>query len=362
MKIREIHNYRDFLALKDIWNDVLQKCDHSIFSTWDWLSIWWKHFGNDKRLVILLSEEGGKLFGIAPLMYSVHSMFGLRRGKIEFIGTPSSDYNDFIITEKKEECLRLLINYMNTWPGKWDCIDLKEIPENAEYLPLLAKFSKKLSVIHKCPYISLPKSYDLFLKSLSYKLRKNLRGSLRKLEKDGYKVNFADYSDVQSSNKGMQIFFDLHQKRWISKGFSGIFAEEKARNFHLDIARSFSQKGRLGLYSLELSGKPVAALYGFKYQSSFNFYLSGLDPAYQQHSIGKLLLANVISQCIHEGITEFDFLRGAEDYKNRWNTKERSNRQAILIRNGFLAKSENWLYNEYWQQGNRLKYFLKIKP
>jgi CelD/BcsL family acetyltransferase involved in cellulose biosynthesis len=361
MKIIEIHNYRDFLALKDVWNDVLQKCDHSVFSTWDWLSIWWKHFGNDKRLMILLAEEGNKLFGIAPLMYSVHSMFGLRRGKIEFIGTPSSDYNDFIITEKKEECLRLFINHINNWPEKWDCIDLKEIPENAEYMPLLAKFSQKLTIIHKCPYIPLPKSYDLFLKSLSHKLRKNLRVSLRKLEKDDPKVNFTDYSDVQSSNKGMQIFFDLHQKRWISKGCSGVYAEEKARNFHLDIAKSFSQKGWLGLYSLELSGRPVSAHYGFKYDQKFYSYLSGFDPAFYRYGIGKLLIAHVISQCIHQGLTEFDFLRGAEDYKNRWNTKERFNRQAILIRNGFLAKSENWLYNEYWHQGNRLKYFLKIQ-
>lgn len=294
-------------------------------------------------------------------MYSVHKTFGLRIGKIEFVGTHTSDYNDFILKEKSEECIKSFIEYLNNLTENWHCIELSDMPENSKSLHTLRKISTNIKPTHECPYTSLPKSCDIFLKSLSGNLRHDLRGNLRRLERDGYKVNFADYSDSQSLNKGMKSFFELHQKRWTLKGSAGVYAEENSRNFALDIAKSFSQKGWLGLHILELSDKPVSALYGFKYQSRFYYYLSGFDPAYYRYSVGNLLLAHVMSQCIQEGLSEFDFMRGAEDYKNRWNSLSRWNQQAILTKKGILASIQYRLYNEYRHQRKKLKYLLKMK-
>jgi CelD/BcsL family acetyltransferase involved in cellulose biosynthesis len=360
VKIVEINDHNDFLSLRNRWNETLQRCSHTIFSTWEWLSTWWKHFGQDKQLLLLLIEENGQIIGIAPLMYSVHTMFGLRRGKIEFIGTPDSDYHNFIITEKREDCLNLFIDHIRKIREKWDCVDLREIPEDAEYLPFLGKISNKIIKIHSCPYISLPHTANSLLKNFGSKLRHNLRREFRKAEKN-FKTNWLNYSDKQSWDIGMPIFFELHQKRWTSKRFPGTYAEEKLRNFHLDIAKSFSQKGWLGLYVLEFSGKPVSVLYGFKYQSKFYFYLSGFDPAYYRYSVGTLLQAYVMMQCIKEGLSEFDFLRGAEEYKNRWTKTARWNYEAVLAKEGVIPKIQHHLYNLCWHQGNRIIYFLKIK-
>jgi CelD/BcsL family acetyltransferase involved in cellulose biosynthesis len=356
----EINDYSDFISLEERWNEVLQRCNHTIFSTWEWLSTWWKHFGNNKKLVLLLAEENDKIIGIAPLMYSVHAMFGLRRGKIEFIGTPHSDYNNFIITGKNEECMKLFIDYLYNFPEKWDCIDLIDIPENAECLPFLTKISKNLKLIHKCPYSPLPESYETFLKSLSSNKRKYIKNGIRRLEKT-FQVELVDYSRAQSCAEGMHYLFELHQKRWKSVGFSGAFSDPKGRNFNLDIAKSFSQKNWLSLYILKLSGKPAAADYGFKYQSKYYAYLPGFDPKYSRYSVGNMLRAYMINKFIQEGLTEFDFMRGAEAYKDRWNAIARWNHQAILTRKSTLANVQHRLYNEYWHQGNRLKYLLKMK-
>jgi CelD/BcsL family acetyltransferase involved in cellulose biosynthesis len=358
MEIIEIDNYPDFFNLKECWNEVLLKSPHSIFSTWEWLSTWWRHFGIDKKLVLLLAQEDDKILGIAPLMYSVHSMFGLRMGKIEFIGTPDSDYNDFILAYKKEQCMKLFVEFLYDLSEKWNCIDLWDIPEDAQSLPLLRKLTKTLKPFHACPFVDLPKSYGALLGSLSARQRKHIRQEFRQLEKD-FKVDFLDYSSSQSISDGMNTFFDLHQKRWNTAGLPGVFADQESRNFHLDVARSFSQKGLLGLFLLELSGKPVAAHYGFKYLGKFYSYLSGFDPQYSKYSVGSLLIAQTMRNCIESGLVEFDFMRGAEEYKDRWNAKSRWNSQAILARNGKLASLEHWIYCEYWRQGNRLKYVLK---
>jgi hypothetical protein len=117
-----------------------------------------KYFGNDKKLLILLAEEGNENRGIAPLMYSVHKMFGLRRGKIEFIGTPHSYYINFILVAKENECTKLFIDYLRSFGETWDCIDLIEIPENSISLLHLTTPAKSVRPIHKCHFISFPKT------------------------------------------------------------------------------------------------------------------------------------------------------------------------------------------------------------
>jgi len=361
MKIVQVNKYSDFLALKGTWQDILQRCNsHTIFSTWEWLSTWWKHFGNDKKLLVLLVKENKEVIGIAPLMYSVHKMFGLRMGKIEFIGTPHADYNDILLTEKSEECLKLLTDYLWELPDNWKRSDLAGIPQNSRSLPFLGKLSWKSISVLKCPYIPLPRSYEAFLVSnLKRNQRKYVYRNMRNLERD-FKVEIVDCSDVQSSTEGMHRLFELHQKRWESRGYSGAFAEEKFRNFHLDIAKSFSQKKWLGLHLLNASGVTVSANYGFKYQSRFYSYLTGFDPRYTKYGVGNLLHAYSIQRFIDEGLTEYDFMRGAEEYKARWNTLARLNSRAVLIRKGVAASIEYRLYEEYWNQGNWLKYFLGI--
>jgi CelD/BcsL family acetyltransferase involved in cellulose biosynthesis len=361
MRVIEVNKYNDFLALEEKWQDVLGRCsNHTVFSTWEWLTTWWKYFGNDRKLVLLLAEHDDRILGIAPMMYTVYRMFGLRRGKIEFISTEQADYNDFILTDKNEESIMLFLEYLNNLPEKWDCLDLIDIPQEANSLGQLRSVSKNLAKVHVCPYIRLPKSYDAFLRSLDYKKRKNLRRASRALEKDS-RVDFVDCSGTQSFAEGMESFFELHQKRWESKGYPGVFGDQRLRRFHVDIARSFAEKGWLGLFLLRVFGRPVAAHYGFKYRSKFYSYLTGFDPRYSKYGVGSVLAAKIVANCIQDGLVEFDFLRGAEEYKERWNTTARWNQRAVIPRKGFLGQLKNLLYEEYWRQGKRIRYFLKIK-
>jgi CelD/BcsL family acetyltransferase involved in cellulose biosynthesis len=124
----------------------------------------------------------------------------------------------------------------------------------------------------------------------------------------------------------------------------------------LDIAKCFSKEKRLCLHVLKLSGKPVAAEYGFKYKSKYYAYMAGFDPDYSRYNVGNMLFICIINKLIQEGLTQYDFLRGAEPYKDYWTAFSKLNYQAILCRKGLLANVQHWLYNEYWNYGNRLKY------
>ena len=123
MKILEIENNSDFTALKDRWNDLLPRSGNTIFSTWEWISTWWRHFGKEKSLRILVAEEKDAIVSIAPLMLSKNNLrhFGKIR-KIEFIGGWDSDYNDFIFVRQDRDCLKLFLNRLIEF-SDWDSLD-----------------------------------------------------------------------------------------------------------------------------------------------------------------------------------------------------------------------------------------------
>ena len=129
------------------------------------------------------------------------------------------------------------------------------------------------------------------------------------------------------------------------------------QNFCLEIAKCFSEKGWLGLYCLELSGRPVASLCGFKYESKYYAYETGMDPAYRSYSVGHLLFLNVVDKCIQDGNKEFDFMWGTEPYKKEWNPCLKWLFKAAIPRTGASEYFKYLLYREYWSQGLRIKYF-----
>jgi CelD/BcsL family acetyltransferase involved in cellulose biosynthesis len=325
MKVTEINKYSDFIALKDVWNKLLLSCDHSVFSTWEWLSVWWKHFNNGKKLKILLIEEGNEIIAIAPMMFNVHSNFGFKRGAIEFLGTPESDYCNFLITKEYKQCQKLLLSYLKESSENWASIDLTDVPSHASNIGDLT-LDLSPHFLCNCYYISLPKTYDEFLKNLGHNTRYKLRKDMRRLSQN-YKLDFVDCSTTQSIQYGISWLFNLHQKRWVQKGYEGAFADPKTCEFHQEIAHVFANKDWLVLSVLKLSDLEVAAIYGYKYNGKFYQYLNGVDPNpdYFKYGVGNQLTAYNISKCIDSGIFEVDFLRGDEQYKTRWTKQRRKN-------------------------------------
>ncbi|PYT14571.1 MAG: hypothetical protein DMF51_08365, partial [Acidobacteria bacterium] len=108
----------------------------------------------------------------------------------------------------------------------------------------------------------------------------------------------------------------LHTARW--GGYSRAFHTPKHLRFHEEITRLACQRGWLRFYTLWLDGEAVAALYGFRYGSVFNFYQSGFDPLYARYSTGLVTMGLTIENAIGEGVEEFDLLQGVEQYKEHW--------------------------------------------
>jgi CelD/BcsL family acetyltransferase involved in cellulose biosynthesis len=336
MDISEINTCDEFLKIESTWNKLVKDCHLSVFSSFEWLSLWWKHFGSNRKLSVLIAKDNGQIIGIAPMMYSVYSRLGFNVGVIEFIAAPQSDYNDFLIIDKREECLRGFTDYLKHVHERWSYIKLTNIPETSQNLKVLKKLFKKTYPICKSPYMSLPTDYDAFLASLGHNLRHNLRKNQKALN-TAYTMEFIDCSAIDQCDFGMQSLFELHQKRWLHKGYGGFLASDDLKSFHMDVSRAFAKKNMLNLQLLKLSGIPVAVSYGFKDDAKFYFYLQGIDPddKYLKYAVGNQITAYTVAKCIEHSLSEFDFLTGGEAYKQRWGATSRVNMEVIIPKNAF---------------------------
>jgi CelD/BcsL family acetyltransferase involved in cellulose biosynthesis len=339
LRIREINDYDEALELQEQWNEVLDRSrDKNIFLTWEWLSTWWRHYGKKRRLVILLAHEGERIAAIAPLMHSVYRLSGLRLRKIEFFAE-HIDYRNFILAEKKAECLRLFLRHLNTLD--WDSLEFRDIPESAESLTLLRKIYGNEHTLNelvssKCPHLPLPASWNVLAKHLSGNMRRNLRRRMKRL-KENCTVAFTRQDEIDSLRQDMKTFFSLHQKRWASKGLRGSFGRDpKFREFLLDVARCFAEKKWLNLSFLTANDEPISAALCFEYNKVLYYYHPGFDPEYAKYGVGNLLIMCLMQDAIQRDLNEFDFLKGDEAYKNDWTSLSWTNFEVRYVRNRLL--------------------------
>jgi len=339
MKITEVNNPDDFLTLRDSWQGVLQRCDLSIFSTWDYLSTWWKYFGKDATLRVLIAQENGEILSIAPLIFLKHKISHLGSiHKIQFLGH-GSDYADFILPKSNTKCLKLFLDKLLQF-SDWDILELEGINEESTTAKALLDIQSyttpkfELNDWSSCYYLCLSDSLRNFKKGLSRNMKKNLDKRMRRLT-NKYKVEFKTQNDFKSVRVAMETFFNLHEKRWKSKGEPGVFAIKENRDFQIRLAETFNEKGWLALYFLTVDDEPISVAYTFDYNLKKYGCLTGFDPEFKQFGVGNLLKMHIINECFRKGFREYDFGRGSESYKTEWATGVRKNLALGMTKGGF---------------------------
>src|SRR5262245_26068402 len=110
----QISLVEDFAALEPRraeWNRLVERAGTStIFQTYEFHASWWKALGAGVRPLVLLAESSGELVGIAPLWVSERKRFLRRQRVIQFIGTESFDYADFIVDRSRPDALSALLD------------------------------------------------------------------------------------------------------------------------------------------------------------------------------------------------------------------------------------------------------------
>jgi CelD/BcsL family acetyltransferase involved in cellulose biosynthesis len=314
-QIRTIEDSSAFNQMEQEWNALLESsAADNLFLSWDWLNLWWRHLGKDRRLHVVEIRSNGTLVALLPLC--------IVSERLEFLGTGSvgSDYLDFIVHPDHQAVARAAIVRALRETGR--IMRFAQLRADAAVTSVASRLAEDgYHIVERttgvCPYVSLDGlTWNEFLSSLGQSHRENVRRRIRHLEKRGA---FFEVTKTEADRRrNLRILFELHARCWEDRGGSDGLHTEELISFHEEFSRIALERGWLRLFVLHVDGRPVAAVYGFLRNGKFYFYQSGFEPAFRSSSVGLVALALTIRQAIEEKAPEFDFLHGNEEYKFRW--------------------------------------------
>ena len=173
-----------------------------------------------------------------------------------------------------------------------------------------------------CPTLTLPNSFEEYVKSLGKNMREQIKRYPRRLEKQ-FAVEYEMAQTPSQINQFCDDLFELHGKRWRARGQTGVLALPSRRRFHRAVCHTFSENNWLRLWRLKCDGRAACVLLSYFWGGKYWFFIGGFEPELMRWSVGTCLFARVFQTAIEEGATEFDFLRGAEEYKYRFGAVDR---------------------------------------
>ena len=190
-------------------------------------------------------------------------------------------------------------------------------------------------------------------------MRNTIKRRRRNLFKKYEKVEFVEWRNSDEIDSAMEKMFELHEKRWKVVKHRGNLARSDVRGFHKRIARIFLSSDMLRLYFLRVQGNDVATLYTFKYNNKLFYYQGGWDPELSGDNVGSILTSLVIEDAINNGYSEYDFLRGTEDYKTRLTDKKREEVDFFVL-NSLNARIYLLFRNIYHKMKESLNWIMKV--
>ena len=324
-----------FAEAKHEWTDLAQ-AGGDIFSTWEWASIWWRHFGAGELDLTGCRGEDGELLAILPL-------FRRRIGPLRvtrLVGYPVGSRAHPVCAPSNRTSAALgLIAALKQ--QKTDLFIGEGLPEDehwAEQLPGTTVVSVPSPTLLLTPF----ETWDDYLETRSSNFRQDIRRKERKLLRDNNDVVYRLATDRDRLESDVDAFFALHADRWTT---GSSLLETSRIAFHREFARIAFDRGWLRLWFLELAGEPAAAWYGFRFGEVETYYQAGRAPAHADGSLGVVLLAHTIREALGGGVDEYRFGPGGSSYKYRFTDTDPGLRTVLIptTRRGRLAVSANAL-------------------
>lgn len=309
---------------------------HVPFLKYAYQKIWWETRGGgewpEATLALITAREKGKLVGVAPLFSArqkdgTPALFNL--GSIEV-----SDYLDLLVLpEFRDAFISGLLETLPTLPiPAWVNLNLYNLLDLSPTLPAMQTVSARMGwtmtveKLQHCPYIPLPADWESYLAGIDKKQRHEIRRKMRRAEESEIPVRWYIVDDVANLDAEVESFLELMK----NDSDKVAFLKPVMQSFLHQVAHWAFDEKCLQLAFLEVGGQKAAAYLSFDYLNCIWVYNSGLNREFLSLSPGWVLLGHLLQWAIENGRSEFDFMRGDEDYKYRFGAADRFVMRAIL--------------------------------
>lgn len=348
MHVTLFSNFDTLRSFSDDWDRLAAG---NPFRSWAWHSAWWQAYGEGDqegkpRLWTLgVLDEQNRLRGIAPWYCHQSKTKG---AVISFLGSGDvcTDHLGIMAAPGDESAVVNLIsdflldpsgNSSSGMPeasdrrqlGRWDLLHFDGIDNEDTVMNLFAERldNENRLTFHRKPGLScwrleLPSDIKTFLQPKSKNFKKMFKRAKKTLEKSS-DLQLDSAKNLDEFKRYLDFFIDLHQRRRTAIGEPGCFASSRFEKFFRDASIELFRAGQVNIYTIFREEKPIVVDYNLFGNGIAYSYQSGMDPDYLNLGPGSLIHVALIEHYQQQGMIAWDFLRGDEEYKQRWKAEKR---------------------------------------
>ena len=271
--------------MADEWRMLSVQASACFFMSWEWHYTWWQTYARSSdRLYLVRFHIGDELVGLLP-MYSNRSSVTLRRTLL-FLGTGEAR-EDEVATEyldilTRPEHTGVVTEAALDWLSgcdKWSGVELRFMLDDG-VLTRALHARKGLFLVER--NVGFRYRVDLAQDEATHMAKKGksrikrLERSRRALEKDGGLQQVSVSSKVELDRAFKQLT-ELNHERQANKKRKSVFASEKFRTFHRQLADRIFDLHAVDIHQFKLGGKLLAVLYCFYDDRTCYYYQSGFS-------------------------------------------------------------------------------------
>lgn len=308
------------------WSDLLaQSTADRLFLDWDWLELWWKHFGAraGEEAYLCTAHNGETLVGALPVVAgAVRRRPGIAMLSVQVMGMRHydarnilSEYLDVVALPGREDAARAaIVRFIqhHFHPGEF-VVGWTRTPQ--EWARCLAGPGRHVRTMsrERGYQADLRQGFQAYAGSLGASTRRSLLNQRQRLEAGG-PVQLA-YAGEQELADAIGEMNRLHAGRWGSPAFRG-----HVLAFHLELLARWAPLGRVAMSRLMVGRRCVSSLYDLRIGTrQYNIQL-GFDSRFvPKVSLGLLHFGYAMESAANAGVLTYDFLVGRgkkSDYKN----------------------------------------------
>lgn len=338
IEVQEISDLEELAGYRLLWDSWLANSPHAtFFNTWEWLDNYWRHFGQEQQLRVLIARSAGSPIGLLPLCLRAEP-HGF--GQLHVLTYPLDDWPTWYgpIGSDRATAMLAFAQHIRRAPRDWDMIDL---PSSAPPSRDGSRVGRSLRVVglltdqqayRTTSLVDFRGGWDDYLAGKSRKVRHEMRRTLRRVFDDG-DVEYIRHRPRPAREGDGDPRWDLFAMcqqvalaSWQSTSSTGTtITHERVRNFLRDAHAIAAHHGMVDVNLLLVDGRPAAFAYNYHFHGRLTGLRIGYDASLGRSGPGRpgwgtaLMLSSIEDSC-QRGDVSLDLGPGETPFKRRLRT------------------------------------------
>jgi hypothetical protein len=344
--VREVNQIDELTNIRREWGELLRRTPGgSFFQSLDWLEVYWRHFGEGRKLRVLLvsSENDGAspaspsapsgLTGILPLVVEREPS---KIGSLRVLTYPLHAWGSFYGPIGPDPAVTLTegLKHIQHTERDWDFLELRWLgaegtnPAQTQRALLTNGFQAYLTPLDRTAVVDLSDTWDSYWASRKGAWLRRFHHAERVLSEQGdvtyvrYRPRGAACDDGSPRWDLYNACEELARRSWQGDATDGTtLSHETVRGYLRDMHEAAAAAGAVDLNLLLINGLPVAFIYGYHYGGYVFGLRRGYDASLARGGAGNVLLAYTLRDSFARGDRIYDMGVGSLASKRYFQTR-----------------------------------------